>query len=321
MRSPPRPRNELGEGGLYRTDLSTPDRSWLCDQRGFLKGHVVSPTILQSAELTEAQFNEISELVKSLCGINLHDGKKELVKARLNKRLRELQLGSFGEYIEYVRNDASGAELTAMLDALSTNLTSFFREADHFEHLAKEVIPRVVSNAEEAGRRLRIWSAGCSSGEEPYSIAITVCERIPDLGRWDAMVLATDISTRMVTRAKLGIYKDDRIKAISPQLRAKYLQCIEARPERTYRVNDSLQAIVHFARLNLMDAWPMRGPFNAIFCRNVMIYFDKPTQGRLIERFWDLLGPGGTLFIGHSESLTGVRHRFRYVRPTVYERS
>ncbi len=271
-------------------------------------------------ELTEKQFCEISDMVRGICGINLHDGKKELIKARLTKRLRALNMNCFGEYIEYVKNETDGIELTQMLDALSTNLTSFFREPDHFDHLAGKVIADIAAASERNGRRLRIWSAGCSSGEEPYSLAITVREAISNINDWDAKILATDISTRMLQRAKAGLYGDNRIRTVSPQLRQKYFDCVETRPQRVYKVRQDLQNMIHFARLNLMDPWPMRGSFDAIFCRNVMIYFDKPTQDRLVNRFWDLLRPGGTLFIGHSESLTGTTHKFRYVKPTVYQK-
>ncbi len=276
--------------------------------------------MLLSIDLSEAQFNEISNMVKGLCGINLHNGKKELVKARLTKRLRKLHFRDFAEYMAYVRSDTSGAELTAMLDALSTNLTSFYREGEHFEYLSGKVIPHIIAKAGKVTPRLRIWSAGCSSGEEPYTIAIAVSEAFGHLPLMDAKILATDLSTRMLARATRGVYDGERIKAISPHLRAKYFQCVQTRPERLYRVNDRIRALVHFARLNLMDHWPMRGPLDAIFCRNVMIYFEKPMQKMLIGRFSELLAHGGTLFIGHSESLAGVRHQFRYVQPTVYEK-
>ena len=274
---------------------------------------------LLSAELTEAQFNEVSDLIKGLCGINLHDGKKELVKARLTKRLRQLHLGSFGEYLALVRSDPTGSELIAMIDALSTNLTSFFRENEPFAHVVRETIPAIIRDAGPE-RRLRVWSAGCSSGEEPYSIAITLHENIPDLSLWDAKVLATDISTRMLTAARTGVYSAERIKTISPQLRSRYLECVQTKPDRMFRVNASLRNMVTFGRLNLMENWPMKGPFDIIFCRNVMIYFDKETQGNLVRRFWKLLRPGGTLYVGHSESLTGVEHQFRYVQPTIYRK-
>jgi len=270
-------------------------------------------------ELSGAQFNKISRLVKDRCGINLHEGKKQLVQARLTKRLRELRLRSYREYIEYVTNDADGAELTAMLDAISTNLTSFFREEEHFRYLARKVLPAAMARS-GGDRRLRIWSAGCSTGEEPYSIAVTLCENIPDLTSWDAKVLATDLSTKVLARAEKATYPGERIKAVPPQQRSRYFRCVQARPERLYRVEDPARSLVHFARLNLMDPWPMKGPFDAVFCRNVMIYFEKPTQAELVNRFCGILAPGGALFIGHSESLTGIEHTMRYVQPTVYEK-
>jgi len=270
-------------------------------------------------ELTEAQFQKISRLVQELCGINLHQGKKQLVQTRLNKRLRELGLRDYGEYIEYIMHDTDGVELTAMLDAISTNLTRFFREDEHFTYLAKQILPAAMARTGRH-RRLRFWSAGCSTGEEPYSIAITVYDHVPDLSAWDVKILATDLSTQVLARARKAVYPADRVRAVPAQLRSRCFDCIQARPERLYRVKDSVRSLVHFARLNLMDPWPMAGPFDAIFCRNVMIYFDKPTQADLINRFWKLLAPGGTLLIGHSESLTGIRHSFRYVQPTVYEK-
>lgn len=257
-------------------------------------------------------------MVRSVCGIDLHEGKKELIKARLNKRLRKLQLRTFAEYIDYLRHDETGAELTAMLDAISTNLTSFFREDDHFAYLTNKIIPTFN---EAAGKPIRVWSAGCSSGEEPYSIAITLLESLSGSAKKDVKILATDISTRILVRAKQGIYDAERLKTVSLQLRKKYF-----RPARTdfkglFEVKEELRNMIHFARLNLMENWPMRGPLNVIFCRNVMIYFNKATQARLVERFFEILAPGGILFIGHSESLTGARHKFRYVEPTVYQKS
>ena len=280
----------------------------------------MAATLLDSPTLTESQFNKITKLVKGKCGINLHDGKQELVKARLAKRLRKLGLSDYRQYISYIERDSSGNELLAMLDAISTNLTSFFRESDHFEYFSKKVIPRIITNAGKTGRRLRIWSAGCSSGEEPYSIAICLCEGLRELSLWDAGILGTDISIRMLDRAGEGVYNGERVKTVPGLLRSKYFQCVQSRPDRLYLINQGLRKFVHFARLNLMDPWPMRGLLDAIFCRNVMIYFDKPTQQTLINRFSDLLLPGGTLFIGHSESLADINHGLRYVQPTVYQK-
>lgn len=272
-------------------------------------------------ELTDREFEKISDLVKNLCGINLHQGKKELVKARLNKRLRALNLSNFDDYIAHIRADASGDELITMLDAISTNLTSFFRENGHFEHLAQTVLPQIVANRAGARGRLRIWSAGCSSGEEPYTIAIVLHETIQDLAAWDAKILATDLSTKVLAKAVEGVFNADRLRGIPGAIVQRHFTCVQTKPERVFRVQDSLRRLISFARLNLLEAWPMTGPFDIIFCRNVMIYFDKPTQTRLIDRFWNLLGPAGILYVGHSESLAGVKHRFEYVRPTVYRKA
>jgi chemotaxis protein methyltransferase CheR len=278
---------------------------------------VMQTTGISTIELAEAQLEKISKLVKSMSGISLHDGKKELVKARLGKRLRKLGMNSFDQYIDHVSHDSSGMELTAMLDAISTNLTSFFRESEHFDYIASEVFTKLVASGQ---RRLRIWSAGCSTGEEPYSIAITATEKIPDLDRWDARVLATDLSTNVLRQAMDACYASKKLESMAPQLRQKHFIIEQNGRERNYRVAEHIRRITTFAHLNLMGTWPMRGPFDVIFCRNVMIYFDKPTRDKLVRRYWDLLAPGGTLLIGHSESLTGIQHKFKYVRPTIYKK-
>ncbi|MBD3293494.1 MAG: chemotaxis protein CheR [Armatimonadia bacterium] len=267
-------------------------------------------------ELTDSQFEEISRLVKTLCGINLHSGKRELVRARLTRRLRDLGLGSFDLYLQRLRAD-DGDEIVALLDALSTNLTRFFREPIHFDILQQRIAQRLDAAPDGP---LQIWSAGCSSGEEPYSIAIRLLEAFGQEGCKNARILATDLSTRVMATAREGVYPRTRLEDMDRTLVSRYFTAVRAGDERRYRVCDRVRRLVHFARLNLMDQWPMSGPFSVIMCRNVMIYFDKPTQQSLINRFWDLLRPGGILFIGHSESLTGVTHRFQYVQPTVYEK-
>ncbi|NLW87187.1 MAG: protein-glutamate O-methyltransferase CheR [Planctomycetes bacterium] len=271
---------------------------------------------LEAVELTEGQFNQISELVKRLCGINLHDGKKELVKARLSKRLRSLNMRSFNQYLEFIASENGPAEVAAMLDAVSTNLTFFFRESGHLDYLRDHILPS-LSRTE---KKIRIWSAGCSSGEEPYSIGMTLCDALKDIGLWDAKILATDLSTRVLSACRQGVYAQERFRQTPSRLIGEYFECIQPRPPRQYRVGPALRRLVTFARLNLMENWPMKGPFDVIFCRNVMIYFDKPTQARLVERFYDILAKGGILMIGHSESLTGVKHRFQYVQPTIYKK-
>jgi chemotaxis protein methyltransferase CheR len=263
-------------------------------------------------KLKNAQFEKISQLVYQLTGINLHSGKQELVNARLAKRLRVLGLKSFDAYMEYLKRDNPQGELVAMIEAMTTNKTSFFREPQHFDYLCRRIVPWLRN------RKIRIWSAGCSSGEEPYSMAILLGEGIQDLTLWDIGILATDLSSRMIADARKGIYDTNHLRDVSPLLISKYFTCIETNPVRRYQVIEPLRHLVHFARLNLMGEWPMRGPFDVIFCRNVMIYFDKQTQGRLVNRFWKLLKPAGHLFVGHSESLAGLPHKLRYVQPAIY---
>jgi|LSQX01.3.fsa_nt_gb chemotaxis protein methyltransferase CheR len=279
---------------------------------------------LGGPEITEAQFLEISNLVKGLCGINLHEGKKELVRSRLSKRLRSLRLNSYREYLVYLRDDsaAGGNELVTLLDTISTNLTSFMRERAHFDYLADQVLPAAAHHQRNSPTppRLRIWSAGCSTGEEPYTIALTLCEHLPQWNKWDIKILATDLSTRVLKVARQGEYEAQRLASLPAGWRNNYFERPAGSGDKTCRVRPEVRQLVHFARLNLMEAWPMRGPFEVIFCRNVMIYFDKKTQGELVRRFMGLLAPGGTLFIGHSESLTGIEHSFRYVQPTIYEK-
>jgi len=267
---------------------------------------------LLSLELNKAQFEKIARLLYRLCGIALYSGKEELVKARLIKRLRELEMRDFEQYIRYVEQDNSGKELTIMTDMLTTNKTSFFREPQHFDYLRQQVLPFIRD------RKICFWSAGCSSGEEPFSLAILLREEIPAMYRHDVRILSTDISVRMVKKAREAVYEQERLQGIPFQLLEKYFTCVKTKSQRVYRANNNIRAMVRVARLNLMEEWPMKGLFNVIFCRNVMIYFDQSTRQKLIHRFWELIRPGGYLFIGHSESLSGLSHGFRYIQPAVY---
>jgi chemotaxis protein methyltransferase CheR len=268
---------------------------------------------LAELELTDAHFRKVRETVYRISRINLHEGKEGLVKMRLTRRIRELGLESFDAYLEHVASDASGREVAEMVDALTTNKTSFFREAQHFDFLCEEVLPALVA----AGRPVNLWSAGCSTGEEPYTLAMLLAEELPEGAAAEARILATDISARVLTQARGGIYSPDRAEEIPQALRRKYLAPAGGAGVG-YQVAARLRERVRFARLNLMEEWPMRGKFQVIFCRNVMIYFDRPTQERLVQRFWEQLMPGGHLFVGHSESLSSLEHRFRYVRPAIY---
>jgi chemotaxis protein methyltransferase CheR len=277
--------------------------------------------LLQEVVLGEREFRQISDLVYEHCGINLHEGKRELVRARLAKRLREGNFASFSEYLRYVLDDPTGHEFALLVDALSTNLTKFFREEQHFEYLGNQWLPPwLQAKQSRHDLRLRGWSAGCSSGEEPYSIAITLLEALPNRERWNVRILATDVSTRMLQKAQEGLYDKDRVASIPVSLRNKYLTHVRGRDGDRYEVAANLRHLVVLRYLNLMQDWPIQGPIDFIFCRNVMIYFDKPTQNRLIHRFYDLLAPGGILFTGHSESLTGITHKFQYVQPTIYRK-
>jgi len=267
-----------------------------------------------SLKLSSQQFDKISRLVYQVSGIDLHEGKEELVKARLIKRLRYLKIFGFDRYLKYLANDKNGNEVQAMVDVLTTNKTNFFRESEHLEYLRNEIIPGLGND------QIRLWSAGCSSGEEPYSIAITLCEAIPDIGKRDIKILATDISDRMMERARQGLYNEETLKGLPPQLKRKYFQKADSGISQRYRVVTQLQSMVCFAKLNLMEEWPMRGMFDVIFCRNVMIYFDKQTQEKLVKRFWSLLRAGGYLMVGHSESLTFMAHDYRYIKPAVYQK-
>lgn len=266
-------------------------------------------------QLTTDHFGKIRHLLHTLCGINLAEGKEALVKARLLKRLRVLSMGSFEDYMHYVEGDSSGRELAMLVDVLTTNKTSFFREMPHFDFLHKNILPTLQKK-----NKLRIWSAACSSGEEPYSIAIQLHDSLSNLGRRDVRILATDISTTMVDTAQEAIYPEETLADIPDHLKPKYFSRLSTQPPHSYRVVDKVRQLVGFSRLNLMGPWPMKGPFDIIFCRNVMIYFDKATKERLIRRFYDLLAPGAYLFIGHSESLSGISHAYNYVQPAIYMR-
>lgn len=274
---------------------------------------------VENVVLSEKEFRKISDLVYEHCGINLHDGKKELVRARLAKRLRLGNFKTFPEYMRHVLADKTGREFSILIDSLSTNLTSFFRERQHFEFLRSSFLPPLLERKRKNRNfRIRAWSAGCSSGEEPYSMAITLLEVIRGQGRWDVKVLATDISASMLETAQKGIYDQERVEPVPKIQKNKYLISHRVNKQKLFEVNKSLRDVVIFKYLNMVKDWPIKGPLDFIFCRNVMIYFDKPTQQHLISRFWNLLDSGGVLFTGHSESLTGIEHKFKYIEPTIY---
>jgi len=274
----------------------------------------------QPADFTEADFIKISRLVYDQSGINLHDGKRELVKARLGKRIRSGNFHSFRDYYDYVINDQSGQEMIHLLDSISTNFTHFFREKQHFEYLKNELVPQILGGTGKREKKIRVWSAGCSSGEEPYSIAITLLELLPPRSGWGVKILATDISTKVLHAAQSGIYQKEKIESPSQDVTKKYFLRGENQWRNYVKVKPLLKSVVKFQRLNLMEPFCFPEPFDCIFCRNVMIYFNKETRTTLVNRFYSQLGKGGVLLIGHSESLTGIDHPFLYVKPATYKK-
>jgi chemotaxis protein methyltransferase CheR len=268
-----------------------------------------------AVDITDAEFRYIGDVVHRVAGIYLGPGKKSLVRSRIVKRLRALSIATITQYLEVLKGDHSGTELAAMVDVLTTNKTSFFREIEHFRLLQTTVFPALASGKDP----IRIWSAGCSTGEEPYTIAMVARETLgANAGR--VRILATDISARVLERARAAEYESDLVDDVASSLKSRHFEIAGDGSGSTVRVVRGTRDLVQFARLNLMSEWPMRGSFNVIFCRNVMIYFDKPTQERLVERYSSLLVPGGHLFVGHSESLTGLQHSLTYVQPATYRR-
>lgn len=266
------------------------------------------------ASLDQRTFKRFADLIYREAGIHLADHKQALVSARLGKRMRKLKINDFGEYYRYVQNDPSQSELGHLLDAISTNVTFFYREADHFE-----VLGSAVKKWEEAGQnRFRLWCAAASTGEEPYTMALTLAESLSDLR--DAKILATDISRSVLNIARKGEYEAEKLEKISRKLVDKYFTPVGGNGrERIYRVKDRIKQMVTFAWLNLAaPPFPMRGPLDVVFCRNVMIYFDNAVRQRLLNEMHRLLRPGGYLVVGHAESLSGLAEGFRSVRPSVY---
>jgi len=269
-------------------------------------------------ELRDREFEKISGLVYDLCGINLHDGKKELVKARLGKRLREGNFKSFADYYRYVTTPEGSDELITMIDSLSTNLTYFFREEKHFQRL-KAILLQTRRDRKTPAPGFRVWCAGCSTGEEPYSLAIVIKETLGnDSG--DVKITATDISTRVLKTATNGIYPEEKINRLQKDMLRRYFQYGTGTSAGLFRVKEELRRLIDFRRFNLMETPPGDFRFDVIFCRNVMIYFDKVTQNSLVQRFYACLNKGGYLFVGHSESLTGLQHSFDYIEPSIYRK-
>ncbi|SMC87950.1 MCP methyltransferase, CheR-type [Fulvimarina manganoxydans] len=257
--------------------------------------------------MTEADFKAIARMLYEDAGIFLAETKSTFVYSRLSKRLRVHGLNSFAEYCELVGNKNNTEERMAMLAALTTNVTHFFRENHHFEHLKSTFLPPLLDAAKRGGR-VRIWSAGCSIGHEPYSIAMTILSMLPDAGRYDVRILASDIDPNVVATGRAGVYGESALASIPAEMRRKFFRSAGGRSrdgEAEFEVVDAMRSIVAFRELNLNGSWPMKGQFDAIFCRNVTIYFDQKTREKVWERFCEKLRAGGYLYVGHSERLSG----------------
>lgn len=264
-------------------------------------------------------FRQIAELVHSEAGIVLTETKVNLVYSRLAKRLRAIGLRNFRDYCALIQGAEGVDERQAMIAAMTTNVTRFFRESHHFDYLRNQVLPDLL-DATQKGGKLRIWSAGCSSGEEAYSIGLTILGLDPQAAGRDIRILASDIDPEMLRRGSNGVYPVSQMGDIPQELRRKWFKAAGGSGGSELEVGPELHELVRFRELNLLREWPMKGRFDIIFCRNVMIYFDDETQNMVWKRFADILRPGGTLCIGHSERIVLGTHPFDLVGQTIYRR-
>lgn len=271
--------------------------------------------------MRDSEFEFIRTLVYEHSRIHLGPDKRELVSARLGKRLRATQLATIGDYCELLQSPQAADELSHLIDAISTNHTFFFRENSHFDFVRHHLVPEMrTRQAKERWARFYAWSAACSSGEEPYSLAMTLHECLPP-GGWPWHIECSDISHRILAKARAAIYKSDVVSKLSASQIKAYFQRGVGPQEGNYRVRPALQAALSFHQMNLLEGEPpFREPFHVIFCRNVMIYFDRQTQEELVRKLTRRLVPGGYLLVGHSESLTGIRHSLQMVKPAIYRR-
>ena len=267
---------------------------------------------------SDKEFKFISDLVGERTGIVLSSAKRQMVYGRLSRRLRQLNMTKFSDYCDMLTSGHE-EELIEFTNAITTNLTAFFRENHHFEHLKSTVLPEIIKNNANT-KRIRIWSAGCSSGEEPYSIAMCVREALPKSSGWDIKILATDLDSNMVQRGHDGIYTSERVEGLTPARMKRWVKKGKGENADKVRMSEELRELITFKELNLMEGWPIKGPFDFMFCRNVVIYFNKDTQRILFDRYADLLAPKAHLFIGHSESLNKVTDRFALLGKTIYQK-
>jgi chemotaxis protein methyltransferase CheR len=270
-------------------------------------------------EFSDQDFNELRALIKRETGISLSEAKRELVYGRVSRRLRALGISSFRSYRQLL-TDGAPQEMAEFCNAVTTNLTAFLREGHHFEFLKDRFLLPKLADA-RASRRIRIWSSACSTGEEPYSIAMTVCEALPDRRNWDIKILATDLDSEVLARAQAGVYAVERVRNLGTRRLAAFFTEQHRAGATVYQVKPELADLITFRQLNLMHRLPMSGPLDVIFCRNVVIYFDKHTQRDLFGRMSKLQRPGDLLMLGHSESLFNVCDEYGLIGKTIYRRS
>ena len=269
--------------------------------------------------LSDSQYEQLQVIIRRLTGINMTSAKRTMVTRRVHNRMLERDIDSVDRYLQLL--DAGDPfEIELFSNAVTTNLTSFFREHHHFEFLEQRFFPAFLQGHLGRGNTLRLWSAGCSTGEEPYSIAMSMLENLPNIARYDARVLATDIDSQVLAACARGHYNEARIAKVPAALKARYFEQSVVDGVSTYVATKALRQRIVFNQLNLLERWPMSGPFDLIFCRNVIIYFDKDVQRELVNRYADALTPDGILIVGHSESLMGISDRFRLLGKTVYAR-
>nr|WP_309972311.1 CheR family methyltransferase [Variovorax guangxiensis] len=277
----------------------------------YIESHASAATVNSEFHFTDHDFAKIRTLIHRRAGIALGEQKRQMVYSRLSRRLRELRMPEFSRYLEMLESSHDGEEWQAFINSLTTNLTSFFREAHHF--------PVLAEHAKRSKQPVTIWCAAASTGEEPYSIAITLVEALGERAA-TARVIATDIDTAVLAKASAGVFTLEQVKGLPPERLRRFFNKGTGANAGKVRVRPEIAAMIKFERLNLLDpVWPVKEPVDAIFCRNVMIYFDKPTQKRILDRFEPLLKPGALLFAGHSENASLVSPNFKAIGQTVYE--
>lgn len=273
--------------------------------------------------ISKSEFDLFRELIYRQTGISLADHKRELIVSRLSRRLRTLKLNSFAEYFDYLNDPAAGeTEMNQLVNRITTNKTDFYREKHHFDFMTEAVLPELVAEKGAVGqKRIRAWSSASSTGEEPYTIAITLCEFFADKPGWDVKLLATDLDTEVLAHASRGVYAPDRVAPVPKNLLSKYFDRVSDNGQPAFKAKSNLRQLLTFRKFNLMsETFPFKVQLDFIFCRNVMIYFNMEDKVKLLTKFHKVLKPKGYILVGHSESLMMVKHLFRYVKNTVYQK-